>query len=481
VSRRAFTLVELLLVISIIAIAMSMVFVYVGKRDIRGMQVRVEAEHLADVLREVRGMAIDRKGVYGVAFNIANGKGTSGHVLNNRDGGHWYRVIGPSRSNSQMGNFAGYGGYSYYLRYDPGWYAQNQTHDVLVGGYLEQIKGDFIGERQVLPKGQVRFLALADQDNGNNRGRGFYFGPSYPRPWFGTWDSSTHRLYAWGGYDPELKDFAQHHEWWTGDGFGARVSRAGGLISYTGFYFEGSDGQITGCQNPVDRMIPTDTNASGNADPADLRNYQLLKKDDVRPVVNADWLDALILFYPDGTARYEDWMHVRHALGNNARNHRVWRYWNELDDRNVGDLGMGDMCNECNTWEFDQGPVPYNMRYEASHYVARTGSWYITLAPDSADDRSTFPTPESALASISPMVRVGISRLGEVSVLPVKRHQTAGTVLDDVHVDGWWQNRPCGMQGYEDNVLTTADGPCMPVEDFVTPAMLEHHQWWLKP
>ena len=30
-----------------------------------------------------------------MVFNIANATGSSGRILNNRNGGHWYRVIGP--------------------------------------------------------------------------------------------------------------------------------------------------------------------------------------------------------------------------------------------------------------------------------------------------------------------------------------------------------------------------------------------------
>jgi hypothetical protein len=152
--------------------------------------------------------------------------------------------------------------------------------------------------------------------------------------------------------------------------------------------------------------------------------------------------------------------------------------FNDTYSHNLDDLAPADRCNQINNWDLWN---PYNVRYEASHYIDRTGCWYITLAPDASDDRDTFPTAQAALASLSPMWRVGVNRLGEVKVVEVKRYPKPGVTLDDTHQDAWWQSGSIGAGEYYNNLLTTADGPAMPVEDFVTPEMLEHRQWWIKP
>ena len=34
---------------------------------------------------------------FAIAINIQNAPGSSGRVINNRSGGHWYRMVGPAR------------------------------------------------------------------------------------------------------------------------------------------------------------------------------------------------------------------------------------------------------------------------------------------------------------------------------------------------------------------------------------------------
>jgi hypothetical protein len=79
------------------------------------------------------------------------------------------------------------------------------------------------------------------------------------------------------------------------------------------------------------------------------------------------------------------------------------------------------------------------------------------------------------------MWRVGVNRLGEVKVVEVKRYPKPGVELDDEHKDGWWESGSIGAGDYWNNLLQTADGPAMPVEDCVTPQMLQHRQFWYKP
>ncbi len=94
------------------------------------------------------------------------------------------------------------------------------------------------------------------------------------------------------------------------------------------------------------------------------------------------------------------------------------------------------MCNMINT--DDCNSEPYNNRFEASNFTARTGEMYITLAPDAEDDTSTFNTAQEALRTIMPMYRVGVSSLGEVKVIEVHPGIPAGVAVDTVHADHWW-------------------------------------------
>jgi hypothetical protein len=497
VSRRrgtrlaSFSLVEVLVVLAVIVTATSMIFAYNKRSDQRRLQVRFDAEQLASVLRRTRAMAMENKSVYGVAFNITNARGSSGRVLNNRDGGHYYRIIGPSQNNGQQ-DFQGTGsGYNVPYRANRDRIWAWWQHDFPWSWVVGEWSVDWVGPKVPLTRGQVRFLALADQDNGNMRDYRWSFGKTYPRPWFGEWDPATKRMYAWGGYDPEILDFDQRSD--TGDPpyWQAHTGQAG-PVSFTGFYYEGADGRITGSANPADRFLLDDNNGVSYIDlgdptatppvPPDQKTYPVYKKGETRPLVNADWLDAVILFYPDGSACYDDWFRLRHHYAKNSRDvppTTVWwgHLFNDTYSHNLTDLAPVDRCNEINTGDLWN---PYNICYEASHYVDRTGYWYITLAPDSADDRVSFPTAQQALGSISPMWRVGVNRLGEVKVVEVKRYLQPGVVLDDQHADAWWESGQIGTGEFYNNLLQTSDGAAMPVEDRVTPEMLAHRMWWIK-
>jgi type II secretory pathway pseudopilin PulG len=480
--RTGATLIEVLAVVTIIGISLSMVVSFTGRSARRSMQVRIEAEQLASVLRQTQTMAMDRKATFGVAFNIANARGSSGRVLNNRDGGHWYRVIGPSRSNGQQERISsGYGGYSSVFRFNRDFNRDTQrdlrSYDAPLGATLDEIANDWVGPKQVLPKGAVRFLALADQDNGSHRFPSWTFGATYPRPWFGSWEAATHRLRAWGGYDTDsaFLEFSQPAETWSTDLW--RRQGHDGTINYSGFYYEGQDGRISGCVNPRDRSVYEDINGDAMIDLTDRKTRLLQRSGEPRPLVNADWLDAVVLFFPDGTAKYDDWFHLRHEYERYSR--RTDLLFNEDGKHNLTDLAMGDMCNAINSLELPA--TPPNDRYEVSHFTERTGYWYVTLAPDVGNDNDTFATAHAAMETMMPMWRVGISRLGEVKLVEVKRVPPAGASLDRIHADTWWQTPGVGNAGYWNNLLTTPAGPAMPVEDFLTPEMLEHREWWLSP
>jgi type II secretory pathway pseudopilin PulG len=486
---RAFTMVEILMVIVIIVLACSMLMSYNGRGDRRGLQVRAQAEQLASVMRKTRALAMDQKATFGVAFNIANAPGSSGRILNNRSGGHYYRICGPDQHNGQM-DWSGSGnGYSspYLILRDV--YGNLNTHDWAMSWSLGETAYDWASPKYVLPQGEVRFLALTDEDNGNLVDCNWTFGPTYPRPWFGAWDANTHQLNAWGGYDPTLLDF-QKPQNVSGDPdeYQARTG-AGGTISYTGFYYEGADGHLSGCLNPKDRYLYNDTNGtngidlggvdgSGNPIPPDKKTFQLFKGGAVRPLVNADWLDCVIMFRPDGTAYFLDWLYLRHEFAkySRARGQPSWYLFNDTFAHNLFDLAPADMCNMINVDDINR--EPYNNRYEASNFTARTGYYYITLAPDATDDRYLFTTAQQALNTLMPMYRVGVSTLGEVRVTEVHPVMPGNVSLDTTHADSWWDSGALGGT-YFNNLLTTANGPAMPVEDFLTAPMLQHRQFWL--
>ncbi len=487
---RAFTLVELLMVLAIIGLVMGMLTGLLGRRVIRGDQVRGAAEELMGVLRATRQMAMDHKSVYGVSFNIQNAPGSTGQVLNNRSGGHWYRIIGPARDSQwTSGNWTGISNYNYPLDFYRYWCGPNATPpdgsgaDTQCGWWLAMVQDDFIGEKHVLPKGEVRFLALADEDNGNNRGPSFHFGLTYPRPWFGEFIQSQGdtkpRLYSWGGYDPGMLDFPQNFAGYSWN-YAARISPVTNqVINYSGFYYEGDDGPITGCCNPRDRLI---ANSPGWASsPTSPLTYKLFAQGAPRPLINGDWLDCVILFFPDGTAKMDTWMNLRHMYGNTAHESKDYSFYNDYDNNNLIQIGPGDMCNFISTWEVNQVPVPPNNQNEASSFEARTGTWYFTLGPDMPDDTVAFPSAQACLQAMMPLYRVGVTKAGEIKLVEVHTVQPPGTVLDSTWQGSYWENQSSGYIGYYNNLLSVPAGPCMPAEDFVTAGMLENRQWWIDP
>ena len=464
----AFTLIELLVVISIIAIAMSMVFV-LGGRQRDSLQVRAAADELAGVLRKTRNQAIEQKSFYAVAFNITNGTGTSGRVLNNRDGGHWYRVLGPTTSNwwtqgltllpsvqrgSAPGGNVESGGLGFANR------------DYPVRFFLDLVAKSWESERHVLPARSVRFLALTDQDNGGHCRSRDPYQATYPRPWFGTWDAGTGKWYPWGGYTPEL---AESSPFW-----GARTGLDGTATSPSGFFYEGSEGRVTGCVNPRDRLVWDDADGNGfvdlspNTDGAPA--WPLLAQGKPRPLVNADWLDAMIIFYPDGRVDHR-WFPTRRQFADRAD----WDIPQSFRKNGAHLLGMGDMTNVYTPqWAWEG-----NVSDEASTYAGRSGFFYITLGRDAADDRDTYADPGELISSLLPAVRVGINRFGEVKVVPVRRALHAGQVLDTTAQGTWWNkvSPPICEDGYQGNILGEAN---MPVIDAVTEAMVRNRQWWLE-
>jgi prepilin-type N-terminal cleavage/methylation domain-containing protein len=422
--RAGFTLVEILIVVGVMALLASMM-VFLPKATQRDSAVKAAAEELAATMRQARAYAMAQRAVCAVAFNIQNGPGTSGKVLNNYSGGHWYRIIGPSfdpRRTNGLGVFP----------VPDFWGWDGST----VAQFDDDVRHSWLGDRHVLPRRQVRFLALGDQDNGTNvncnDGGGWgTFPATYPRPWFGWYDPAAQRLYPWGGYDTAITDNA-----------GRKCS---------GFYFEGSDGTISLCNNPATRTTTT----AGT-------NTTIFQAGAGRPVINADWLDYVIGFNPDGTAVEGDIMHARY--------NSFWRQGAGGGNAPTGDLG-------------DLTPLPGNPsdgnQRPITSYFRHTGWWSVTLCPDADIDTDRFPSADQALASIWPAYRVMVNQFGTVQVVRVSNLVPPGTTFDTSITN--WQSTAQTNPLYKNSIATTAGGALRgaPVTSFLNSQILASREWWM--
>jgi type II secretory pathway pseudopilin PulG len=439
----AFTLVELLIVITLMLMAMGMIALLPSgaKRD---SAVSGAAQELAATLRLAHGMAIDKKATYAVAFNITNGPGTSGKVLNNWGGGHWYQILGPDDN-----DFAG--GKSWPMFPTPSWYDPTPLSD-----YLGNVKSCFVGDRHVLPARKVRFLALGDQDNGGNIlsywPYSMTYVPTYPRAWCGYWDGASKRLYPWGGYDTTTPV----------NGNGRQAS---------GFFYEGLDGPITGCVNPVNRVA----NDPGAA--------QIFAQGKPRPLINGEWADYVLEFFPDGTAGEAMPFYARQTIGS-------WGPPFNLSDM-AGNIGTGFPYTP-SYGQQGQVTIPgtgsatgvnYFRPTSITSFQPYTGVWAITLAPDIDQDTDRFGDAQSAFQSIMPAYRVTMTAFAQVKVVKVSTtYQGTGGGQFDTTMDGLWQDWPNGVNKfYQGNMATNPDMTLRgyPVMDFLSPDMLAQRHFWL--
>lgn len=508
--RDAFTLIELLVVLAIVTLVTGLILA-VPKSDRRAQDVRAEAEALAGTCRAARSLAMSQHQVVALSFHIQNQPGSSGRILNNRSGGHGYRLMGPAahktmshtqigapplfdRSSSSLGD----------ADTRPG-----TTVDNPIRLYLEAVEQSWLGPMQVLPAGKVRFLALSDQDNGDVVQSGDTFSPTYPRPWFGWWNPADHRLYPWGGYDPAIPLINQTGPISPAD-FMARTLN-GRVISPSGFYYEGYDGPVSGCRNPSDRHVLDDTDQDGRIyvspgapfsdDPN--RRYRLWSSAAPRPLIESAWGDCLLLFMPDGSV-ITSWLSMRHQY---AMLGKQWRGtlpggWNLCSDIGTStvpttpptpnhflltDLAPADRCNRASATNGTYREDILDDYNEATWLASRSGYFWITLAPDAVDDNDVFANPTTALRSIMPCFRVGVGRYGDVRVVRVSASPPADPVTslprpyDTTLADAGWQSKALTDKHHQRNQLTNADGSRRgePIVDVVTAEMLERRiLWW---
>lgn len=466
--RSAFTLIELLLVFSLIALIAGMMMAGLGAKQ-AGVQVRPAAEELAGVLRRARSLTISTMRPHAVVFNIANAGGSSGRILNNLEGGHWYRLLGPLQSTADtVPSFTSDRYYEDYANF---------------GDFLDAVDQSWLGEPHVLPAGKVRFLALTDTDEGkrfaNQMSQNlvqaapalseiFYASSgeapnTYPRPWFGYYGADN-KLNAWGGYDPantQTRDFA-------------------------GFCFQGGLTAILDSRNPADKAIVSypAKSSRGFFDPKDgtlltgasKKTRTILTKGEVRPLVNAAWRDAAIVFLPDGRAQMLSWNEARaryydcdpYLAGrwlqhgslvtcpNYVSGHTGWS-WNlnsacgsqagglstyqgvaAVDSGGhtcppppVGSVVLSNPASSIyigGTWSKVRNMSLGTRVEETGTFQTHTGGWFFTLGPDiprtrveSGANDNVFASADEALRSMLPAVRVFVSKAGLISIIPVAR------------------------------------------------------------
>ena len=331
--NRAFTLVEMLVVISIMGILSTLIVTSFSNTETN--LILADAHELQSTLLKARSLAMGSNRSYGVIFHIENaGDGTvfKNQSIKDTDdesfvGRHWYAIIGPD--DSAFGGEGASGAASMRAKDLPPVAAVNilfrsQYSYFTLEDYIEAMQNVQVGARRYLSRG-VRFLALSDSAE-------LYPGktdPTYPRPWFGYYDDATNTLYPWGAYNREI-DLA-----WSNAG-----QQPG-----TGLDFEGYDGPIpydvdqdtnlnpaevwgriwhhwdfagntligsTGV-HPGECSLPPSTSLTNSKklDRAVQSRYKV-NRDFVgpdterlankpRPVVNGYWSDFMIVFAPDGS------------------------------------------------------------------------------------------------------------------------------------------------------------------------------------
>lgn len=471
--RTGFTLIEMLVVMTIIACCASMIFATgTMRRDERRAQVQGAATELAGVLRKARAFAMERNIVAALSFNIENAPGSSGWTLNNRSGGHWYRIVGAATWSQAYGfvyNQSGHFPFPH-VRYN------SSGSDYPFSGWLNAIDGAWYGDRHVLPKGKVRFLAIGDQDNGGRSGAGNLYQPAgqqhfYPRPWFGRWDEAGRRLHPWGGYNPACKDFVST----------VRTCSDGSVMSYSGFYYEGYDGRITGCVNPAERRLVDDTNGDflwDTATDGSTQTFLLYEKDKPRPLIDARWLDLYFIFYPDGTATWGPPLSARREWGS-VVDAGLCKFGRSL---NVN-LGPGERLNHLSS-------IGTQSMFEVGSYLQHTGAWYITLGPDLPDtpdaDQGRYASAMDAIKSMMPMFRVYVTPGGEIGTFEVSpwlpKPPRPAVTWDSTVNAAAWQSSTFLSTNYPDGSLREADHTprSRPVVDFLVPEMLVNANWWMQ-
>jgi prepilin-type N-terminal cleavage/methylation domain-containing protein len=473
---RGFTLVELIVVLAILVTLMGLVAGSFPRHDLRHQAVKAAANELAATCRQARAMAVGRATTTAVVFHIENSPGSSGRVLNNRSGGHWYRLLGPRGATQSQGLYHRLSSTATTVDNLPPMTGIVNSSKITGAPYTLFQHAEFNasawqGPSHVLPAGRVRFLALSDMDYGDfgynaaGRRRVASATPSFPRPWFGWYDSGNGRLHGWGGWDPAIPGSGFYYWGHTGAGSYAVI-----------------DPEPVGCRNPVDRRLDHWTEgqqaqgSSGSSSaqlpeiPAsDARNIDLLYAAGTpRPLINAGWRDVSLVFTADGMVEWGGTLPARHCK----------LFWNNYPalvpavNRGAAERSNGQASNS--------GVIDDHAQAEMGNFDVDAGGWFITLAPDMLQDVDSFPDANAALDSLMPMYRVFVSVLGEVRVVQVSQVAKFGSTSPWPAAAGDWAGQLA--TGFpRDRHLDASGKPVgSPISDFVTPDMLRNRSVWKK-
>lgn len=439
----AFTLIEMLVVISIIAILSTMIFT--ARTQSFDDILTADALALQSTLDRARSLTISTGYSHGVAFHIENaGDGT---VLKNKSvlddsnelfvGRHWYAIIGPDKE--------GVSGYNYQSRKNTlpplikGSHGGTNTFATLME-YTEVFEKAQVGPRVYLSEG-VRFLALSDIDEIYEHKAG-YSGAidrtdphpeAPPRPWFGWYNKTTNTLYPWGAYNPDIDDLLYvpntglDYEGFDGDisydpDLDTNVSPAEvwGRINFV-FDFEASDVSNAiysgATANHPDLVGDKDGEMSNHYNRT--INYigpdKSVLAEKKRPLINAYWCDFMIYYLPSGAARVTSG-HARHYF----LNKNTW---------NSKALGRGQMGI---TFEEDKiGGYTFTLCRDVDPESDK--DLYPEVNPVTGQPAyHKFDSVEDAFKSITPFKRIFVDKFTGVSDIRGNDHPQLQITADDL-------------------------------------------------
>ncbi len=427
--KKAFTLIEMLVVVSLIGLLSTMiVFLF---EDSAEDALSKSALELKSVMDRARSLAIKTGRMHAVAFHVENAG--DGSVLKNFSevddetfpGRHWYCIIGPDFSN--VGTTAGWSRSLTKIPVANDGQNGNLLSFYSLSDYIECMKSVQVGPRHYLLPG-VRFLALGDEDK-------LYSGYShatYPRPWFGYYDDTTNTLHPWGAWDPDIDTTFQ--------------------FPSTGLDYQGED-QLPTYYAPYDTLInPTEVwgRIHPNATAPDMEfvtdgsedrscniyrgfvqgfigpdTYYLAStptRKVPRPLINAYWGDFMILYDAKGTART--------VVGDGRDTYFdaiKWYSGRHSDRGSSANFGRRDMG--------------------IGNKVDYTGGFYVTICRDIEDheqlyseinsttgafDFTKFKSVEDALESITPYKRIFVWRATGFSEIRDMSHPQCQIEADDL-------------------------------------------------
>ncbi|NRA40274.1 MAG: type II secretion system protein [Planctomycetes bacterium] len=444
-TRAAFTLIELLIVLSIMVTLSGMIISAFGEESIES-RLMASARELQSTMIKARTLAKRTDKAYAISFNVLNSgngavlKNYSSHTDDARGtrGGHWYILVGPDNTGTTRSMY-----------YPPKTWASNRTSDInssLNGTarvFEQSVKTSQIGPVHYLQEG-IRFLALSDSTYGHYGCSPAYtsglfpgatnyadISDTYPRAWYGYFDRDTQKYYPWGAYNPEIDASTD-----------LRINNyknANNVLSgVTGFNYASCDGPIA-YNATLDCNIHPDTvhgrlygNSIGarschpghkgdvdgvssafNVDNAGAPRFDPEKTytGKARPLLDAYTFDFVMFFLPDGQVIYEPVSLI-------GTRHMLYEY-------------EGDTSNRNSFGRFKGAIAPYVDRQN-------TGGYHITLARDIIEeddsiytqmdpvteqfDYSSLQSADDALQSISPYCRVFINATTAESTIKKMTH-----------------------------------------------------------